>query len=54
MSVIDADGTVLKTWTLSNPADMIGAGTIGGNRYGWLATNDFAKLALDNVTRVTN
>ena len=29
-------------------------GTIGGNRYGWLVTNDFANLALDNVTRISN
>ena len=43
--------TVLETWTLSDPSDIIGQ-TVGGNRYGWLVTNDFATLALDNVTRV--
>ena len=53
MSVVNAGGTVLKTWTLSPSGDIVGQ-TIGGNRYAWLATNDFATLALDNVTRVTN
>lgn len=50
MSVLDAGGTVLKTWTLTDPSDVIGS-TVGGNRYGWLVTNGFAFLALDNVTR---
>ncbi len=50
MSVLDASGTVLKTWTLSDPTDLIGT-TVGGNRYGWLVTNGFASLALDNITR---
>ena len=50
MSVLDSSGTVLKTWTLSDPSDVIGT-TVGGNRYGWLVDNDFANLALDNVTR---
>lgn len=50
MSVLDPSGTVLKTWTLSNPTDVIGV-TVGGNRYGWLARNAFANLAIDNITR---
>jgi hypothetical protein len=25
---------------------------VGGNRYGWLVTNDFTALELDNVERV--
>ncbi len=49
MSVL-AGPTVLKTWTLSDPSDIIGT-TVGGNRYGWLVDNGFASLALDNVTR---
>jgi hypothetical protein len=39
----------LHTWTLSDPSDIIGD-TVGGNRYGWLATNDMP-LKLDNITR---
>jgi hypothetical protein len=50
MSVLDAGGTTLHSWTLSDPTDIIGT-TVGGNRYGWLVDNDFAKLALDDVTR---
>ncbi len=42
--------TVLHTWTLSDPSDVIGT-TVGGNRYGWLVDNGFADLALDNITR---
>jgi hypothetical protein len=43
--------TPLHTWTLSDSSDTIGAGgTVGGNRYGYLAHNDMP-LALDNVTR---
>ena len=42
--------TVLNTWTLSDPTDVIGT-TVGGNRYGWLVYNDFPGLALDNITR---
>ena len=52
MKVIDAKGTVLKIWTLSDPGDVIGPMGIGGNRYGWLIDNDFDMLALDNITRV--
>ena len=40
MSVLDAEGTVLGTWTRSDPSDIIGT-TVGGNRYGWLVNNDF-------------
>ncbi len=50
MSVIDSGGTVLKTWTLSDPTDIIGV-TVGGNRYGWLVTNAIPNLPLDNITR---
>ena len=50
MSVLDASGNVLKTWTLSDPSDIIGV-TVGGNRYGWLVVNAFTNLALDNITR---
>ena len=43
--------TLSHTWTLSDLSDTIGdGGTVGGNRYGYLATNDMP-LALDNITR---
>jgi hypothetical protein len=50
MSVIDDAGTVLGTWTLSDPSDVIGS-TVGGNRYGWLVNSAFPDLAIDNVVR---
>ena len=50
MSVLDSSGTVLTTWTLSDPSDIIGS-TVGGNRDWWLVTNGFADLAIDNVYR---
>jgi hypothetical protein len=50
MTVSDADGNVLGTWTLSDPSDVIGT-TVGGNRYGWLVNNEFPGLALDNIAR---
>lgn len=50
MSLLDDSGTVLATWTRSDPSDVIG-GTVGGNRYGWLVTNDFAELHMDNLRR---
>jgi len=43
------DGTVLKTWTLSDPTDIIGT-TVGGHRYGWLVIQEFPILAIDNVS----
>jgi len=47
MDVLDKDGTVLHSWTLSDPTDVIGT-EVGGNRYGWFATNAFEFLAIDN------
>ena len=49
LSILDSSGATLKTWTLSEPADIIGQ-TMGGNRYGWLLNNT-QEIALDNVTR---
>jgi hypothetical protein len=45
--------TTTGIWNLSDPSDLIGQ-TVGGNRYGWLVTNSFDQLAIDNVTRVRN
>jgi hypothetical protein len=48
MDVLDANGTVLHTWTLSDSTDVIGT-TVGGHRYGWFVTSEFDFLAIDNV-----
>jgi len=48
MVIRDAAGTVLNTWTLSDPTDIIGS-TVGGNRYGWLLNLSFP-LLIDNTT----
>jgi hypothetical protein len=42
-------GVTIKSWTRSDPSDVIGQ-TVGGNRYGWLVSNELP-LALDNVIR---
>src|SRR3972149_6070797 len=47
MEVLDSSGTVLHSWTLSDPSDVIGT-TVGGNRYGWFVTSDVSFLAVDN------
>jgi hypothetical protein len=51
MSILDSSDSVLHTWTLSDPSDIIGA-TVGGNRYGWFAYNGFSHLAIDNSRRI--
>ena len=48
MSIKDASNSLINSWTLSNPADLI-AGT-GGNRYGWFDYNQFSTLAFDNAS----
>lgn len=50
MDVLDHDGNVLKTWTLSDPTDLIGS-TVGGNRYGWIVANNFGALSIDNSSK---
>jgi hypothetical protein len=50
MSILDAGGNVLHTWTLSNPADL--TATAGGHRYGWVVFNEFDSLAIDNATLI--
>lgn len=50
LSVLNAAGTVLYTWTLSDPTDIIGS-TVGGNRYGWFPANGFPFLAIDDSDR---
>lgn len=44
---LKSGATVLGSWTLSDPSDVIGS-TVGGNRYGWFSSNEFPSLAIDN------
>jgi hypothetical protein len=45
MSIYDAGGTLIKTWTrVSAPI-----ASVGGNRYGWFDFNEFSVLAFDNT-----
>jgi hypothetical protein len=47
LTIKNAVGVPLFTWTLSDLSDIIG-GTVGGNQYGWFAQNEFpAGLAFD-------
>jgi len=46
LTIKNAAGMPLHTWTLSDPSDIIGT-TVGGNRYGWFATDEFPVLAFD-------
>jgi hypothetical protein len=48
LGIYDSAGSSLKTWTLSNPNDLIDV-TVGGNRYGWFANNELDVLAFDNT-----
>lgn len=43
-------GTVLGSWTLSDPSDLISS-VVGGNRYGWFTGNPFTipYVAIDNA-----
>ena len=49
MRIFRSDGTLVHEWApLSDPSDIIGA-TVGGNRYGWFATQEFSPyLAIDD------
>jgi hypothetical protein len=40
LTIKDAAGVPLFTWTLSDPSDVIGQ-TVGGNRYGWIVIDEF-------------
>lgn len=48
MSIFNSSNVLVGSWTLSNPADLIGG--IGGNRYGWFDYNQFPTLAIDNAS----
>ena len=52
LTIKNALGVPLHTWTLSDPSDIIGT-TVGGNQYGWFAQNEFpAGLAFDTSALV--
>lgn len=47
LTIKNAAGVPLMTWTLSDPSDVIGT-TVGGNQYGWFVQNEFSPgLAFD-------
>src|SRR5438876_70180 len=46
LTIKDAAGVPLMTWTLSDPSDVI-VTMVGGNRYGWFAQDEFPSLAFD-------
>ena len=46
LTIKNAAGVPLMTWTLSDPSDIIGT-TVGGNQYGWFAQNEFPFLGFD-------
>ena len=52
LSILDSAGNLVHSWTLSDSSDVIGS-TVGGNRYGWFANNEFPFLAFDNSLRST-
>ena len=49
---LKSGATLLHSWTLSDLTDLIGV-TVGGNRYGYFAANEFSFLAIDNSTLIT-
>ena len=46
LTIRNAAGVALMTWTLSDPSDIIGS-TVGGNQYGWFALTEFPYLGFD-------
>src|SRR5688572_22341734 len=51
LTIKNALGVALMTWTLSDLSDVIGS-TVGGNRYGWFVINEFPFLAFDTSALV--
>lgn len=49
LDVLNAAGNVVGSWTLGGEAGDSIPGVVGGNRYGWLVTNTYAGLPIDNV-----
>lgn len=50
LSILDAGGGLINTWTLSDPTDEIDV-EVAGNRYGWFVLNEFPFLAFDDTER---
>jgi hypothetical protein len=48
LNIYDAASALLHSWTLSDPADLIGL--VGGNRYGWFDYMQMPSLAIDNAS----
>ncbi len=46
LSIYDDTSTLVHMWVLSDPTDLIDV-TVGGNRYGWFAINEFGCLQYD-------
>ena len=51
MSILASGGGLVHQWTLSNPGDLISG--VGGSDYGWIDTNTFRFLAIDNSSLTT-
>jgi hypothetical protein len=49
--LLKPNGSVQKTWTLSDPSDVIES--VGGNRYGGFFRNEFPVLAIDDSVRMS-
>lgn len=46
LNLYDPADSLVSSWTLNNPADLIPA-IVGGNRYGWVSANELPLLAID-------
>jgi hypothetical protein len=49
LRITTLSGDPVHTWHLSDMSDVIGF-TVGGHRYGWLVSQEFPVLAIDNVS----
>ena len=51
LEIKDSAGATRGSWILSDPSDLINT-TVGGNRYGYFATQEFSPLAIDNASKL--
>jgi hypothetical protein len=49
LSLLDSASTLINSWLLTDLTDVIDV-TVGGNRYGWFASNELGVLAIDNAS----
>ncbi len=49
LSLLDSASTLVNSWLLTDSTDVIDV-TVGGNRYGWFASNELGVLAFDNAS----